>query len=217
MLISNSEQSVKRLSEAQIIAVLRNMSFKKTIKLTEILVQAGVSAIEITMDATEAPEILQYLRKTYGSALWLGAGTILSQEDAQKAQAAGAEMLISPHWDLTLYQVAKRLMIPYVPGVLTPTEIMQAQKEGVNLLKLFPAGSLGVAYFKDLLGPFSRTLFIPTGGITVQMASDFLQAGALAIGMGSGLIPKKQVEQEDWLGVQQILEDNLALIRERLR
>lgn len=207
---------IQRIRDAQVIAILRKTDYQTAMELVSILIEAGLSAIEITLDGSDALSIITTLKKDYPT-LCIAAGTVLTPNDVQNAVVAGADFLISPHWDPLLFAEASKHETLYIPGVLTPTEVMQAHHFGVNVLKLFPASSLGPQYLQDLRGPFANTLFIPTGGITPETAVTFLNAGAVAVGMGSSLMPKKEISQHDWLGAKGIIERSLQNIRARVR
>ncbi len=193
-----ADETVTRLRKAGVIAILRRMPDEKLMAVAEAAVAGGVEAIEITLDSPGAIAGIAALRRLYGEKLLVGAGTLMSAAQATACVEAGAQFLVSPHVDASLMQAAQDLRCLMIPGILTPTEIVQAEKMGASVLKLFPAGAFGAQYLKDLLGPFHGKAFIPTGGITEENAPDFVRAGALAVGMGSALVGRAHVEGRQW-------------------
>lgn len=186
------------LQRAGIVAVLRKIPESAVIQVVEALVLGGIRALEVTLDSPGAPETISSLREKYDGQVTIGAGTIISNVQLDDAVRAGAEFLVCPHFDSSLLKQADTHQVPLVPGVLTPTEIQVAIQLGAEVIKVFPAGTMGTSYIKDLLGPFGDLKIMVTGGISEENAGQFLQAGAIAVGMGSSLFPKSDVEAGDW-------------------
>ncbi|CAM3781937.1 bifunctional 4-hydroxy-2-oxoglutarate aldolase/2-dehydro-3-deoxy-phosphogluconate aldolase [Alicyclobacillus pomorum] len=203
-----------RVKQAGAIAILRRQPIHSVLSVVDALMAGGITAIEVTFDSEGAQELIQSLRRTFGQDLFIGAGTLMTPAQVRQAVEAGADVLLSPHLDVTLVETAASLGAVMIPGIVTPTEIVQATRAGADTLKLFPAGPLGPAYLKDLLGPFHGTSFIPTGGITVDNAADFLRAGAIGVGMGSALVPKHEVEAGDWSSITRRASELMRRIRE---
>lgn len=202
------------IKRAGAIAILRRQPSNLVSSVVDALMAGGITAIEVTFDSEGAQELIQTLRKTFGKDLFIGAGTLMTPTQVQQAVEAGADVLLSPHFDGTLVEIAASLGAVMIPGIVTPTEIVQATRTGADILKLFPAGPLGPLYLKDLLGPFHGTSFVPTGGITVDNAADFIRAGAIGVGMGSALVPKHEVEAGDWISITQRAFELMRRIRE---
>ncbi len=202
------------IKRAGAIAILRRQPSNLVLSVVDALMAGGITAIEVTFDSEGAQELIQTLRKTFGKDLFIGAGTLMTPTQVQQAVEAGADVLLSPHFDGTLVEIAASLGAVMIPGIVTPTEIVQATRAGADILKLFPAGPLGPLYLKDLLGPFHGTSFVPTGGITVDNAADFIRAGAIGVGMGSALVPKHEVEAGDWISITQRAFELMRRIRE---
>jgi len=210
---ANSGSLSQRIREAGIIAIFRKLPAHAIPALAEALLDAGIFAIELTVESEGAYEAIRSLRQRYGSDLLIGAGTLMTPNQLAQAVDAGANFLLSPHLDKALLEAAKAHGMPMIPGVVTPTEVVQATAAGADILKLFPAAPLGCAYLKDLLGPFSGRSFIPTGGITAENAGDFIRAGAIAVGMGSSLGTAKEIENHDWPAIQQRVRTALDGVR----
>ncbi|UYO35357.1 bifunctional 4-hydroxy-2-oxoglutarate aldolase/2-dehydro-3-deoxy-phosphogluconate aldolase [Bacillus zhangzhouensis] len=175
----------KQLAFCKLIAVVRAGSEAEGIEMIERLKKKGVRAIEVTYTTPNAERIIASFQ--HDEDLIVGAGTITTLEQAQSAIEAGSQFIVSPGY---LPMIGEQLSFHdtlYVPGVLTPSEIMQAKADGYCLLKLFPSGFLGLSYMKNLQGPFPEIEFIPTGGIHPADVSKWLKAGAVAVGVGSQL------------------------------
>ncbi|MFB5192564.1 bifunctional 4-hydroxy-2-oxoglutarate aldolase/2-dehydro-3-deoxy-phosphogluconate aldolase [Alicyclobacillus fastidiosus] len=196
------ENAVDRVKNAGVVAIFRKLSPKVLLPLCQAVVAGGVKAVEVTVESEGAFESIRAIRQLYGNQLLIGAGTLMTVEEVKQAIEAGADFLLSPHFDTALIETARDLERPFVPGVATPTEVVQALRSGAEILKLFPASSLGSSYLKDLLGPFKGTSFIPTGGITVDNAAEFIRAGAVGVGMGSSLASKTEIDRSDWDSIQ---------------
>lgn len=155
----------------------------------------GIPIMEITMTVPGAISLIRQLAKSHGHSVLIGAGTVLTAEQASACLDAGAEFLVSPGLSVSVLEVAKQRAKLAIPGALTPTEIMDASSHGAKLIKIFPCGSMGGhKYLKALRGPFPNLSLIPTGGVNASNAADFLAAGAFALGVGSELIDRKALQ-----------------------
>ena len=172
-----------------VVAIARRLTTDTTPQLADALVEGGVHAFEITLNepvvgALRAIESVA----ARGSGLDIGAGTVLSIEAARLAVDAGATFIVMPHTDPELVAWAAQRGIPTLPGAFTPSEILAAWRAGAAAVKLFPASVAGPAFVRECLGPFPEIPLVPSGGVTVQSAGDFIRAGAVAVGVGSWLI-----------------------------
>lgn len=172
------------IEESRIIAILRGLDTARAVDVTTALAEAGIAVVEITMDSPRAEETVAALA---GSDLTVGAGTVTSLKDARLAVEAGAEFLVAPYTDVELVSTMRMRGIPMVPGVMTPTEAVEAVNAGASAVKLFPASAVGSSLVGALSGPLPDIQVIPTGGITSSNAREFLDAGALAVGIGGWL------------------------------
>jgi 2-dehydro-3-deoxyphosphogluconate aldolase/(4S)-4-hydroxy-2-oxoglutarate aldolase len=170
--------------ETRVIAVLRGLNPDRVDTVTHILREAGIGAIEVTMDSPEAAKSIERLAHT---AVSVGAGTVMSVAEAEVARAAGATFLVAPHTDPTVARWAVERGIPMIPGAFTPTEVVAAWNLGVAAVKVFPASVGGPGLLKALRGPLGGLPLIPTGGVTADNAAEFLSAGAVAVGLGGWL------------------------------
>jgi 2-dehydro-3-deoxyphosphogluconate aldolase/(4S)-4-hydroxy-2-oxoglutarate aldolase len=183
------DQVIKKISEIGIIPVVRAGTAKQAGCAIEAIRAGGIPIVEITMTVPDAPSLIQEVVKRYGDKVLVGAGTVLTSEQADACLNAGAQFLVSPGLSIPVLQMAKAREKLAIPGALTPTEIMAASGYGAQLIKVFPCGSVGGAkYLKALRGPFPNLALIPTGGVNASNAADFIAAGAFALGVGLELI-----------------------------
>jgi len=160
--------------------------------------QGGLRLIEITWNSDRAAALIHQLREDLPYCL-IGAGTLMNLDHQQDAIAAGAQFLFSPHTDSAMLCYAQQHNLPMIPGALSPTEIIRAWQMGATCVKVFPVGSVGgAAYIRSLQEPLATIPLIPTGGITLDNASQFLTAGAVAVGLAGDLFPKLAIAAGDW-------------------
>ena len=183
------------ITDHRIIAIARRLSPEQTDVLAAVLLDGGIRVLEVTLDADNAVPTIAALS---GSGLLIGAGTVTSVPQAAKAAEAGAAFIVSPHTDDSVVSWAVENAIPVMAGALTPTEIARAWDLGCSAVKLFPASVGGPEFLRTLRGPFSRVDFVPTGGVGADNVADYLNAGAVAVGVGSWLTgsPERAVIEE---------------------
>lgn len=202
MVAGSPAEFIGLLRQARVVGVLRAESAETAYQAAQAAVNGGLKMIEFTFTTPQVTQVIERFRNEYPG-LPVGAGTVMNADQATEATKAGAQFLVSPHLGEDIQEVALQRGIPYVPGVLTPTEIVRALSLGVPVVKLFPAGSAGgAAYLKDLLGPFPDLKVMVTGGIKPSEVGQYLQAGALAVGLGSQLFPRQAVQEGDWNAVK---------------
>jgi 2-dehydro-3-deoxyphosphogluconate aldolase/(4S)-4-hydroxy-2-oxoglutarate aldolase len=174
------------LSELRAVAVLRLESAERLRRVVDALVEGGIRAVEVTMTTKGALEALS----TLGDNALVGAGTVLDAETARMAISAGARFVVSPTFSPDVIRMCHRYDVLAIPGAFTPTEITSAWEAGADIVKIFPGGLLGPAYLRDLLAPLPHLRLMPTGGVTLDNAADFIAAGAVAVGVGGALVPR---------------------------
>lgn len=178
----------EQIRDGRVIAIGRGLDPTTLPAVGEALLAGGVRAFEVTLNSPGAYEAIELLATHFpANDLLIGAGTVLSLEDAASAAAAGARFLVMPHTDLEIIAWAVQRGIPTFPGAFTPSEILGAWRAGAAAVKLFPASAVGPAFVRELRGPFPEIPLIPTGGVTLESASAYVGAGALAVGVGSWL------------------------------
>jgi 2-dehydro-3-deoxyphosphogluconate aldolase/(4S)-4-hydroxy-2-oxoglutarate aldolase len=190
---------IKSLADVGLVPIVRAGSSEEALKVVEAIRAAGISTVEITMTVPGAIKLLESLSSQLGDKVLLGAGTVLDPETARLAILAGAEFLISPTLNLKVIEMTRRYGKVSIPAGLTPTEILSAWEAGADFVKVFPCGAMGGAdYLKALKAPLPQVEMIPTGGVTLENAPDFLRAGAAAIAVGGEIVDKKAVKEKRW-------------------
>ncbi|MGI6701812.1 MAG: bifunctional 2-keto-4-hydroxyglutarate aldolase/2-keto-3-deoxy-6-phosphogluconate aldolase [Christensenellales bacterium] len=181
------EQIITKIKESGLVAVIRAATPDEALKITRACIEGGVSAIELTFTVPGAENIIQALIKECSGGIIIGAGTVLDPETARIAILKGAEYIVSPSVNLDTIKLCNRYRVPVMPGVMTPTEAVTALEAGADILKIFPGGLFGPKVIKDFKGPLPQADFMPTGGVTVENAAEWIKAGAVALGAGSAL------------------------------
>src|SRR6516164_2291855 len=165
------------------------------VEVCRALADGGVTAVEITMTVPDAVDVLRAVRKALGDRVLLGAGTVLDPETARAVLLAGAEYIVAPTVNLDVIRLCQRYDKLVMPGAFTPTEILTAWEAGADIVKVFPADVVGPAFFKALRGPLPQVKLMPTGGVDLKTAPDFLRAGACCLGLGGQLVEPKAVAE----------------------
>ncbi len=195
----NKAAVLKTIIDTGLVTIVRATSPEEALKVVEAIRAAGVSTVEITMTVPGALKVLESLASQLGDKVLLGAGTVLDPETARLAILAGAEYLISPTLNVKVIEMTRRYGKVSIPAGLTPTEILAAWEAGADFVKVFPCGNMGGAdYIKALKAPLPQIEMIPTGGVTLANAADFLRAGAAAIAVGGEIVDKKAVKEKRW-------------------
>lgn len=197
---------IEEIRKTGVMAILRNKTAQESIDYAVALAEAGLEVMEVTLTNPEALEAITFLREKYPRLL-IGAGTVLNEQDAKKSIAAGAQFLVAPGVNVAMIQTALSENVLPIPGVLTPSEIMQALAAGANFLKLFPAAVLGVSYLNSIKEVFPAATWMPTGGIGLSNAQEWLEAGVVTLGVG-GSLTKGPIAR-----AQQIVKDLLAVVK----
>lgn len=183
---------------AKVIAVIRMSDAARIFEVTEALGKGGVKILEITMTVPGALEVIQKLAAAKPEGVLVGAGTVFDADTAAAAIWSGADFVVSPIADPGMIAACRTHNTFVAPGAFTPSEIAAAWDRGADVVKVFPATSLGPQFFRDMRGPFPQIKLMPTGGVTVENARSFIEAGAFAVGLGTALVDKKAVAAGDW-------------------
>jgi 2-dehydro-3-deoxyphosphogluconate aldolase/(4S)-4-hydroxy-2-oxoglutarate aldolase len=208
----------QRILDVGIIPVIRASSAKEAIFAVEAVAAGGISIAELTMTVPGAIEVIADLVRRMGEDVVIGAGTVLDAETAQRCIDAGAQFIVSPGFDLATVTLANRLDSLVMAGALTPTEVITAWKAGSDFVKIFPCGNVGGAkYIKALKGPLPQVPMIPTGGVNLETAADFIRAGAAALGIGGELVSPAALKSGDSLEITRTARRYLAAIGEAQR
>ena len=192
------ETDLARVLDCGLVAVVRAPDPTHLLNVIKALAEGGVCVAEVTLTVPNALDVIRAAKADLGSRVLLGAGTVLDPETARAAILAGAEFLVSPTVNLDVIKLARRYDKLVFPGAFTPTEILAAWEAGADVVKVFPAEVLGPAFFKAMRGPLPQVRLMPTGGVDLNTAGDFLRAGACCLGVGSQLVDPKAVAREDF-------------------
>ena len=185
----NIDDVVRKIGEVGIVPVVRAATFELATRAVEAICAGGIPVVEITMTVPNAVSVIREVAQRYGDRVLIGAGTVTNAEQAEQCIRAGAEFLVSPGLSIPALAVARACAKLAIPGALTPTELMTAQEHGAHLVKIFPCGNVGgPKYLRSLKAPFPHARLIPTGGVNASNASDFIAAGAFALGVGAELV-----------------------------
>ena len=197
-------QIIDQLTNPGIIAVIRTSRHEHVIPVCQALVDGGVFALEITLTVPNALHAIQQARTLFGDSALIGAGTVVRSEQCHEVISAGAEFVVSPITRPELVEIAHAADRPIMLGAYTPTEAQTAYEAGADFVKLFPADQLGPTHVKSLLAPLPHLRIVPTGGVNLETAEDFLRAGCAALGVGSSLLSREILENEDWAALTRL-------------
>ncbi|MEK3764515.1 MULTISPECIES: bifunctional 4-hydroxy-2-oxoglutarate aldolase/2-dehydro-3-deoxy-phosphogluconate aldolase [unclassified Solibacillus] len=195
---------LKFIEQNGVVAVVRKIDPTVVMEVTEAIVEGGIKVLEVTVDSEDSFNTIHRLKEKYKTSVLVGAGTVLDKETAKQAIEAKADFIFSPILDIDTIQLTNRYGRISIPGVYTPTEIVQAYAAGADILKVFPATKLGPGYFKDMRGPLPHIPLMPTGGVSLENMTEFFNNGAVAVGIGSALFDKKLIDNRDFKQMTEI-------------
>ncbi|WP_281974528.1 bifunctional 4-hydroxy-2-oxoglutarate aldolase/2-dehydro-3-deoxy-phosphogluconate aldolase [Halobacillus litoralis] len=195
---------LQKLESSGIVAVIRRPNREEVLPLAKALVEGGVTTLEVTVDTPDVYGIIQELKQELGEHALVGAGTVLDAETAKAAIDAGAQFIFSPNYNKPLIEMANRYGVVSIPGVMTPSEMVDAYQAGADVVKVFPARAMGPSYIKDVQGPLGHIPMIPTGGINKDNAGEYIENGAIAVGAGGSLIDKNLLADKDYQGLTEL-------------
>ena len=184
--------------KTKVIAVIRMKNAAKLPDVASSLARGGVKALEVTMTTPGALDVIRSMAAAKAPGTIVGAGTVLEPEIALSAIEAGADFIVSPVLNPAVVRACREAEVFVAPGAFTPTEILSAWHLGADVVKVFPATSLGPAFFKDLRGPLPGIRVMPTGGVNLENAAEFIRQGACCVGIGTALLDPKLIESGDW-------------------
>jgi 2-dehydro-3-deoxyphosphogluconate aldolase/(4S)-4-hydroxy-2-oxoglutarate aldolase len=190
--VSGAGDTLQRIREVGVVPVIRAESADEAGLAIDAIRAGGIPVLEITMTVPRAVEVIADLARRHGDDALVGAGTVLDAETARACILAGARFVVSPALDLDTIACCRRYRVPVFPGALTPTEVVRAWQAGADMVKVFPCGSVGgPAYIRALRAPLPQVDLVPTGGVSLQNAAEFIKAGAAALGVGADLVDLK--------------------------
>ena len=205
---------LRRVLDGGIVAIVRSPDSHQLVEVCRALADGGVAAVEITMTVPDALDVLRQVRRALGDRVVLGAGTVLDPETARAVLLAGAEFVVAPTVNLDVIRLCRRYDKPVMPGAFTPTEILAAWEAGADVVKVFPAEVLGPAFFKALRGPLPQVRLMPTGGVDLSTAAEFLRAGACCLGVGGQLVEPRAVAEGNFDRIRDLARQYAAVVQE---
>jgi 2-dehydro-3-deoxyphosphogluconate aldolase/(4S)-4-hydroxy-2-oxoglutarate aldolase len=191
---SMASELMQSLSREKIVAIIRGISAESGDATAKALADGGIVFLEVTLNTDGALGMISSFRQNYEGRMRIGAGTVLDIGQAKEAIAAGAEYIISPNLDEEVVYYGVEKGIEVWPGTMTPTEIVRAYKAGASAVKVFPMGSLGINYLKEIRAPLNHIPMVATGGVNLQNINSVIEAGAIAVGLGGNLVDKQLVK-----------------------
>ena len=200
--------------ECGIVAVVRFDDPEPLVEVVRALADGGVTVAEVTLTVPNALDVIREAKKQLGNRVLLGAGTVLDPETARAALLAGAEFLVSPCVNLDVIRLCRRYDKLVMPGALTPTEIVAAWEAGADIVKVFPADIVGPAFFKALRGPLPQIKLMPTGGVDLNTAREFLKAGAVCLGVGGQLVEPLAVKNRDFKRITDLAKQYVEIVKQ---
>ncbi|MBU9739167.1 bifunctional 4-hydroxy-2-oxoglutarate aldolase/2-dehydro-3-deoxy-phosphogluconate aldolase [Diplocloster agilis] len=214
---------LQNLLRQKIIAIVRGVRKEQIQKTADAIIKGGISCLEIAIDHTspesveQTYEMIRCLKETFAAGICLGAGTVLSGQEVKACVEAGAEYIISPNKNPDVIRKTKEAGKISIPGALTPTEMTEAWEAGADIVKLFPAGILGLDYIKAVRGPLKHIPVSAVGGVTPGNCRDFIEAGCSSIGVGGNLVDLKKIELGDYDSLTKTALDYVRNLQRQIR
>lgn len=198
----DKQKILSNLVNQKLVAVLRKIDKDKIQNVVGALIDGGINCIEITIDSDGALDCISKIKEAYGHKICVGVGTVLDEVSCRMAIIYGAEYIVTPALNSGVINMANKYGVACVSGAMTPTEILTAYENGADMVKVFPAGTLGPNYFKEIGGPLSHVPIMATGGLTLDNISDFRNAGVKVLGIGSFLTDKNAIRTGDYKKIE---------------
>lgn len=213
------QQVIQTVEQEKLIVIVRGVEKEKLIPLAEAMYQGGIRLLEITYSANgkvsdeQTAENIGMLAKHFEGRMYIGAGTVLTEKQVELTAKAGGKFIISPDTCPEVIQKTRALNLVSMPGALTPSEMQIAHRSGADFIKIFPITSLGTSYVKAVKAPLSHLKMLAVGGVDESNMAEYLQAGVSGFGVGSNIINKKMLEQNDWQGITDLAEKYVAIVK----
>lgn len=210
----SNDQHLQRILNTGIVAVIRASSGERLVEVAHALVDGGVDILEVTYTVPNASDVIRRVIASLGERALVGAGTVVDTTTAEQAIRAGAAFVVSPCTNRDVIRLCRRSQRLVMPGAFTPTEVVTAWEAGADVVKIFPSDSAGPKHLKALRAPLPHIPMMPTGGVDLDTAADFIHAGACALGVGSSLVPKAAVESGDRRTITKLAEQFVAVVQD---
>lgn len=214
------EEMIRVVEEHKLIAIMRGVEKERAVSAAEAMFRGGIRCLEVTFNQksdtriADTKEIISELKRSFGGRMRIGAGTVMSAGEVQAAYESGAEFILAPNVDTTVLAEAGRLGLASVPGALTPSEIALAYEHGAALVKLFPAGDMGLSYCKAVFAPLNHIPMLAVGGIGLHNLTDFMRAGFTGAGLGSCLTDARLIREERYEELEKLAAQFVDKARE---
>lgn len=208
------QDDLARVLGGGIVAVVRAPSGELLADVAEALLAGGIEVMEITFTVPRADKVLEKVADRLGDKVLLGAGTVLDTETARIALLAGARFLVSPTVNLDVIRLCQRYSKLIMPGAFSPTEVLTAWEAGADIVKIFPSEITGPAYLKALHGPLPQIQLMPTGGVNLETAAEFIKCGACALGIGGSLVEAKAVAAGDMQRIESLARQYVSIVQQ---
>lgn len=208
----NKNEVVSKLLDCGVIAVIRGNSLEEAVKVSEACAAGGIVGLEVTFTVPGAKEVIEELRKDKNASYIVGAGTVLDPATARIAILAGAEFIVAPNFDKEVCELCNLYKVPYMAGVFTINEIVEALKAGVEVCKIFPGSLAGPDYIKAIHGPLPQATCMPTGGVDLNNVEEWIKKGAVAVGTGSNLTAPAKTG--DYAKITELAKQYVAKVKE---
>ncbi len=214
------EEMIRVVEEHKLIAIMRGVEKDRAVLTAEAMYRGGIRCLEVTFNQksdtriTDTKEIISGLKQRFGGRMLIGAGTVMSVDEVQAAYESGAEFILAPNVDTSVLKEAERLLLASVPGALTPSEIVLAYAHGAALVKLFPAGNMGLSYCKAIFAPVNHIPMLAVGGIGLHNLTDYLRAGFTGAGLGSCLTDARLIREERYEELEELAGRFVEKVRE---
>jgi 2-dehydro-3-deoxyphosphogluconate aldolase/(4S)-4-hydroxy-2-oxoglutarate aldolase len=211
----NKTDVIKQIRDTGLVPVVRATSADEAMRVIDAIREGGVSVLEITMTVPGAIGVIEQVVQRYANDALVGAGTVLDAETARACILSGAQFVVSPALNFETIACCRRYGVAIMPGALTPTEVVQAWTAGADFVKVFPAGAMGGAsYLKALKAPLPQIELVPTGGVSLKTAADFIKAGASALGVGADLVDLKAIRDGQASIITERAKQYVEIVRE---
>jgi 2-dehydro-3-deoxyphosphogluconate aldolase/(4S)-4-hydroxy-2-oxoglutarate aldolase len=204
--------TLEAVIQRRIVAIIRLEQYDRAVDIARALLAGGISVLEFTLTGAGAHQAISATRAALGDAIHVGVGSVTEPAAAREAISAGAQFVVTPVLRPLVIKACQKLSTPILCGALTPTELLTAYEAGADMVKLFPARLGGPAYLRDVLAPLPQLRLVPTGGISAENARAYLDAGAIAVGMGGNLVPSQAVAQGDWPRITNAARECVAAV-----
>ena len=197
--------------------IVRGVSIKAIEPLMEAVIEAGLEAIEITMNTSDAPDLIERAVKASSGRIPVGAGTVLSLEDMSAAAGAGASFIVMPSFIEEVVTSCAEKSIPVFPGALTPTEVLRAWDAGASMVKVFPSSAFGPSYFKALKGPFNNIELMAVGGVNLENIEEYFLSGASAVAFGASVFKPEWLESGDFDSIGSLVKEYVDTVKTAMK